>query len=996
MNTLHEFFNAWSQWIFSASWQIALFTILVLSVSLIISKKHARIRYALWLLVIVKVVLPPSIGVVWGVGSWGVTPLIKSAKPMFPKSTAASQNLNIDSEPKTSSPPPSSVPASQTETRSVNTSENAGTSIASSSAASTEPILSRTNSLVTWLFFLWMAGIGAFYGYAVFRYARIRRILKSATSKEEGPLRVALEKAALQIGKRNPPELLVSKKTECPFLFGFIHPKIALPSRLVESMKTEEIRNILLHELIHWKRFDVPVGWLQLLVQGAFWFHPFIWLANSRIRHERECACDEEIVLRHGGSPQKYGESLLKSLLIAGGRSPAAPGFPGIFERHSSIRSRLEEIMNTQKRNPVFSRLAWLIPVLFALVFLPMSPRSISAQKPDSGDSQTTANPIPVRQIGKETIEEPMEIVKSVHLIGKSPDASVIRVHASEKPAISIRNAERVILENLTIQWSPGSTDMKMEEPAAVSIRDTDVIIRNCVFEPFDRPRQTPYAVLAAGRTNLEFTDSTATGFAYTVMFTDGANGTVKNSVLSGAGHSVVTLHEFSEVTIENNILGECLYHAVRNTGGDMNMKNNLVFNNNKAGAYLGNKDAHGLIVNNLFYGNKGGIWSYYGSDVTVENNLFTRSKSEGISFWNTCDLKIHQNSFIHNPMGLIQHEKKEFGQGALTSMNHFWENKSDVKNFEKSQSSVSGDPLFRDPENGDFSPQPGSPLLRDDTIIGLIKPQVIHKLWKKWESMKSGKTSSHSGSRESSQADGPPKIVSTTPQIGAKNVDPSLEAITVTFDRDMNTRGYSWTGGGPQYPPGRKGERPFWKDKRTCAFPVDLEPGKYYRIGINSKSYKNFRGANGVPVKPEVIYFTTAGADSSQTKNLSKPVIVDMQPQNGAQNVDPSLEEIRVTFSVPMGSGFSWTGGPPLFPDMPEGARPYWTEDKKTCVLPVNLQPGRKYRIGLNSLSHNNFQSEAGVPLDPLVYRFTTGTRDSSGSSDPGATGQILLKEED
>ncbi len=76
------------------------------------------------------------------------------------------------------------------------------------------------------------------------------------------------------------------------------------------------------------------------------------------------------------------------------------------------------------------------------------------------------------------------------------------------------------------------------------------------------------------------------------------------------------------------------------------------------------------------------------------------------------------------------------------------------------------------------------------------------------------------------------------------------------------------------------------------------------------------------------------------------------------------------------MGGGFSWTGGGPNFPTIREGNRPTWSDDRKTCFLPVRLKPNWSYRLGLNSVSHINFQSEGGVPLEPIVYNFKTAPR--------------------
>lgn len=221
--------------------------------------------------------------------------------------------------------------------------------------------------------------------------------------------------------------------------------------------------------------------------------------------------------------------------------------------------------------------------------------------------------------------------------------------------------------------------------------------------------------------------------------------------------------------------------------------------------------------------------------------------------------------------------------------------------------------------------------------------------------------------------AEAPPRIVGTVPTVGANDVDPTTGEIAVTFDRDM-AGGFSWTGGGSNYPAIVEGQRPHWRDSRTAVLPVKLEPGRYYRVGINSKSHRNFRSAADVPALPSAVYFTTRGASGDLKTKTQKPVIVELSPANGATDVDPQTTELRVTFNVPMGGGFSWTGAGPDYPPAPEGQGPHWTEDQRTCIRPVRLESNHQYRLGLNSPSHKNFQSAAGVPLDPVIYSFRTG----------------------
>ena len=215
------------------------------------------------------------------------------------------------------------------------------------------------------------------------------------------------------------------------------------------------------------------------------------------------------------------------------------------------------------------------------------------------------------------------------------------------------------------------------------------------------------------------------------------------------------------------------------------------------------------------------------------------------------------------------------------------------------------------------------------------------------------------------------PNIVATSPAVGATDVDPGVNEITVTFDQDMGG-GCSWTGGGPDFPPIPEGQKVQWREKRTCVLPVKLEAGHYYRVGINSTSYRNFRSEAGMSAEPSAIYFTTQGATSDQILQMQPPKIVATSPAVGATDVDPALTEITVTFNQEMGGGMSWTGGGPEFPPAPEGQKAQW-RDKRTCVLPVKLEAGQYYRVGINSTSYQNFASAHGLAALPAAIYFTT-----------------------
>jgi hypothetical protein len=229
----------------------------------------------------------------------------------------------------------------------------------------------------------------------------------------------------------------------------------------------------------------------------------------------------------------------------------------------------------------------------------------------------------------------------------------------------------------------------------------------------------------------------------------------------------------------------------------------------------------------------------------------------------------------------------------------------------------------------------------------------------------------------ETSAAADKPQILKTVPADGADDVDPDLKEIRVTFDQDMD-KGMSWTGGPPDFPNVDKSRKARWVDKRTCVLPVILEPEMSYRVGFNSESFKNFQSIKGTAADPSEINFTTTksadgkGASKPKEKRAA-PKIVKLEPANDAKDVDPSTKELKVTFDVPMDSGMSWTGGGDNFPKIPNGKKPKWSADGKTCTLPVSLEPDHDYELGINSVSFKNFRSKAGVPAEPVIYQFHT-----------------------
>ena len=103
-------------------------------------------------------------------------------------------------------------------------------------------------------------------------------------------------------------------------------------------------------------------------------------------------------------------------------------------------------------------------------------------------------------------------------------------------------------------------------------------------------------------------------------------------------------------------------------------------------------------------------------------------------------------------------------------------------------------------------------------------------------------------------------------------------------------------------------------------------------------------------------------------------PVVVQSFPVSGDQSVDPSIREIRVTFSKDMMTHEMWSfvyAKPAAFPKVSGAAR--YLDDKRTCVLPVSLEPGKTYGIWINSQKHDSFRDTYQRPAVPYLLVFKT-----------------------
>ena len=185
---------------------------------------------------------------------------------------------------------------------------------------------------------VWLAGCALMLLIWWGRWRRVASVIRDATILEDG--RVA---AILRRVHARPLTLASSDTCLEPGVFGILHAVLLWPRSISARLSDEQIEAILVHELAHFRRRDNLTAALHMVVQSLFWFHPLVWWVGARLVHERERACDEE-VLRQGSEPRVYAEGILKTCEFYVAFRPPLVCVSSVTG--SDLKRRIEQIMS--------------------------------------------------------------------------------------------------------------------------------------------------------------------------------------------------------------------------------------------------------------------------------------------------------------------------------------------------------------------------------------------------------------------------------------------------------------------------------------------------------------------------------------------------------------------------------------------------------------------------------------------------------------------------
>jgi beta-lactamase regulating signal transducer with metallopeptidase domain len=327
---MEDYLTQITSYLWTQSWQIAVLVVVIAVASLALKNKSAHVRYLLWLIVLAKCLVPPLLTI-----PLAVLPQEKPAMVLETMDTSAVESSAL----------PSAKPAT----------------------APVPTLTERPASLTIrqWLGFGWFLCAAAFVLAASIKALRTNLWLLRERKPLPGELqtRIAASLANLELAIH--PKVWLVDGIGQPFVWGLLRGSIYLPGDFVKADSAEHRRDVLGHELSHVQRFDAAVNILQVIGQAIFWFHPFVWWANKKIRAEREKCCDEMAIAHLDTKASDYSNAIVSTLITEYESTQPVPSL-AVAGPVKNIEERIKTIMKPGKEFYKRPRLRAVIFLLLA------------------------------------------------------------------------------------------------------------------------------------------------------------------------------------------------------------------------------------------------------------------------------------------------------------------------------------------------------------------------------------------------------------------------------------------------------------------------------------------------------------------------------------------------------------------------------------------------------------------------------------------------------
>ncbi len=315
------------EWVCTASFLI----LAVLALRAAFGKRvSARLRYALWLVVLVRLLVPVQLFTSPIAGTWVMTETrvehSEAELPTAPAATAPMATAPVEGNP--------GLPVTNVTPGNVLTPPTLPDA-PEPPAAPEAPDLRNPPDWMALLGWTWLAGSGALalgLAWANLRFARRLRRVRIPLKGTDCPLPV-----------------YAAAGLPSPCLFGVLRPAVYVTPEAAADPAM--LRHVIAHEYTHFRQGDHLWSVLRCGALAAHWWNPLVWLAVALSRRDGELACDEGALKRLGdGERLAYGNTLLSLVTAKPGPGDLLRFGTTMAGDKKSLRERFTRIARAPKQ----------------------------------------------------------------------------------------------------------------------------------------------------------------------------------------------------------------------------------------------------------------------------------------------------------------------------------------------------------------------------------------------------------------------------------------------------------------------------------------------------------------------------------------------------------------------------------------------------------------------------------------------------------------------
>lgn len=422
--------NLLFQTVLSMSVSGALLIIGVLLINRFVRMKCSRRwQYYIWLLVIVRLLLPfgPEASLMGNVSS-------------VMEQAAAESGVFWGLEKQEKGTWKAIVPA-QEEPAAVDVMRGESAAISSLQGRESDDLIqNRTVPAKSPIGLIWLAVALGILIRKIIMYRRfIKHVKAGAEPVSDCSLLNTLYEVQWQTGVGKEVELFVNPRISSPMLIGVCRPCIILPDTDISG---KDFRYIVTHELMHHKRRDILYKWLVQFVVCLHWFNPLVYLMSLEISKACEFSCDEAVLAKLGYEhAADYGKTLLDAMAAAW-RYKEPLTTVSLNANKRILRERLGAIMNDNRKSGKIRMITAGLTVSMVLgaFFVGIYPANAAEASESSAERFYEAGSLPMFEIAFSKLDQ------------KAQEAWLNRIYTDGEIAFFSVCAEQLNTDSLLMQ----------------------------------------------------------------------------------------------------------------------------------------------------------------------------------------------------------------------------------------------------------------------------------------------------------------------------------------------------------------------------------------------------------------------------------------------------------------------------------------------------------------------------------------------------------------